>query len=74
MVRTVFAGFSARMEVRDKSKSEGVRSMLHRATESGQGLIEYGLAIVLVAVIAMAIMVMLGPAISDLYSNIVAAI
>lgn len=45
-----------------------------RDTQRGQGLIEYGLAIVLVAVIAMAILVMLGPAISELFSNIVTAI
>jgi pilus assembly protein Flp/PilA len=48
--------------------------MLHRNSESGQGLIEYSLAIVLIAVVAMAILVMLGPAISDLFSNIVAAV
>lgn len=48
--------------------------MFRRNSESGQGLIEYSLAIVLIAVVAMAILVMLGPAISDLFSNIVAAV
>jgi pilus assembly protein Flp/PilA len=43
-----------------------------RQAESGQGLVEYALIIILVGVVVMAIMIILGPAISNMYRNIVA--
>jgi pilus assembly protein Flp/PilA len=58
----------------NKEEGRKRKSMLHHNTENGQGLIEYSLAIVLIAVVAMAILVMLGPAIADLFSNIVTAV
>lgn len=42
-----------------------------RSGESGQGLIEYGLIIVLIAVIVMIMLLVLGPAIGNMYSNVI---
>lgn len=36
----------------------------------GQGLVEYALILVLVAVVVIAILVILGPAIRDVYDNV----
>jgi pilus assembly protein Flp/PilA len=38
--------------------------------EEGQGLVEYGLILVLVAIIVIAILALLGPTIGNLFSNI----
>jgi pilus assembly protein Flp/PilA len=40
----------------------------------GQGLVEYALILVLVAIVVMVILALLGPAIGNVFSNIVAAI
>jgi len=42
--------------------------------EQGQGLIEYALILVLVAVIVIAILILVGPAIGDVFSQIVTVI
>jgi pilus assembly protein Flp/PilA len=42
--------------------------------EKGQGLVEYALILVLVAIVVMIILALLGPAIGNVFSNIVAAI
>lgn len=42
------------------------------ALEKGQGLIEYGLILVLVAVAVVAILTILGPSIGNIFSNIIA--
>lgn len=42
--------------------------------EKGQGLTEYALILVLVAIVVMIILALLGPAIGNVFSNIVAAI
>ncbi len=39
--------------------------------EDGQGLVEYALILTLVAVVVIAILVVLGPAIYDVYENVV---
>lgn len=45
---------------------------LHTSSdEEGQGLVEYALILVLVAVVVIAILVVLGPAIYDVYENVV---
>lgn len=41
--------------------------------EEGQGLAEYGLILVLVAVVIVVVLALLGPAIGNLFSNVVAA-
>ncbi|MSQ15511.1 MAG: Flp family type IVb pilin [Dehalococcoidia bacterium] len=38
--------------------------------EEGQGLVEYGLIIFLVAIVVIAILVLLGPQIGKIFSNI----
>ncbi len=43
---------------------------LMQEKRSGQGLVEYGLIIFLVAVVVIAILVLLGPQIGSIFSNI----
>lgn len=45
--------------------------MLFLPREEGQGLVEYALILVLVAVVVIAILMLLGPAIGDIFSSIV---
>lgn len=45
--------------------------MLFHPKEKGQGLVEYALIIVLVALIVIIMLTMLGPAIRNAYSNII---
>jgi pilus assembly protein Flp/PilA len=45
--------------------------MLFAPKEKGQGLVEYALILVLVAVVVIAILALLGPAIANIFSNIV---
>jgi pilus assembly protein Flp/PilA len=45
--------------------------MLFSPKEKGQGLVEYALILVLVAVVVIAILALLGPAISNIFNNIV---
>ena len=48
--------------------------MLFAPKEKGQGLVEYALILVLVAVVVIVILSLLGPAIGDVFSNIVEGI
>lgn len=48
--------------------------MLFLPQEEGQGLVEYALILVLVAVAVIVILALLGPAIGQVFSNIVSAI
>ena len=45
--------------------------MLYMPREEGQGLVEYALILVLVAVVVMVILALLGPAIGNIFSNLV---
>jgi pilus assembly protein Flp/PilA len=45
--------------------------MLFDPKEKGQGLVEYALILVLVAIVVIVILVILGPAISNVFSNII---
>ena len=45
--------------------------MLYLSNESGQGLVEYALILVLVAIVVIVILAILGPAIGDVFSNII---
>ena len=49
----------------------GENTMLFAPKEKGQGLVEYALILVLVAVVVIAILALLGPAISSIFKNIV---
>jgi pilus assembly protein Flp/PilA len=48
--------------------------MLYLPREKGQGLVEYALILVLVAVVVIVILALLGPAIGNIFSNIVSAL
>jgi pilus assembly protein Flp/PilA len=48
--------------------------MIYIPREEGQGLVEYALILVLVAVVVIIILALLGPAIGNIFSNIVNAI
>jgi pilus assembly protein Flp/PilA len=48
--------------------------MLSFQSQNGQGLIEYALILVLVAMIVIPLLVILGPVVGNLFSNVVATI
>ena len=48
--------------------------MLYLPKPSGQGLVEYALILVLVAVVVIVILALLGPAIGNVFSAILASI
>lgn len=48
--------------------------MLFAPKEQGQGLVEYALILVLVAVVVIVILALLGPAIGNVFSQIMSAI
>ncbi len=45
--------------------------MLYMPREEGQGLVEYALIIVLVALVVIALIALFGPSVGNLFSNIV---
>lgn len=48
--------------------------MLSLPREKGQGLVEYALILVLVAIVVIAVLLILGPAVGDVFSEIVSSI
>jgi len=48
--------------------------MLFAPKEKGQGLVEYALILVLVAVVVIVILALLGPAVGNIFSNIMDAL
>jgi pilus assembly protein Flp/PilA len=52
-------------------KGKEVNEMLFLPREEGQGLVEYALILVLVAIVVIVILALLGPAIANIFSNIV---
>lgn len=48
--------------------------MLYAPKEKGQGLVEYALILVLVAIVVIVILALLGPAIGNVFSQILGAI
>jgi pilus assembly protein Flp/PilA len=51
-----------------------VIGMLFLPREKGQGLVEYALILVLVSIVVIAILLLLGPIIGNIFSNIINAI
>jgi pilus assembly protein Flp/PilA len=51
-----------------------VVQLLFEIQESGQGLVEYALILVLVAMVVIVVLVWLGPTIGNIFSNIVVSI
>ncbi|NDJ61189.1 MAG: pilus assembly protein [Chloroflexi bacterium] len=45
--------------------------MIYQPREEGQGLVEYALILVLVAIVVIVILALLGPAIGNIFSNII---
>jgi pilus assembly protein Flp/PilA len=56
------------------SLAKEVKKMLYAPKEKGQGLVEYALILVLVAVVVIVILALLGPAIGNVFSNIISNI
>lgn len=48
--------------------------MLFAPKEKGQGLVEYALILVLVAIVVIVVLALLGPAIGDIFSDIMNAL
>ncbi len=48
--------------------------MLSVSGEKGQGLVEYALILILVTIIVLAILLLLGPTVGNMYSNIVSGL
>jgi pilus assembly protein Flp/PilA len=48
--------------------------MLFHPNEDGQGLVEYALILMLVAIVVVVILAVLGPAVGNLYSNVISSI
>lgn len=48
--------------------------MLFLPREDGQGLVEYGMILVLIAVIVALVLLLLGPAVGNLFSSVVRGI
>jgi pilus assembly protein Flp/PilA len=48
-----------------------VRHVLFLPKERGQGLVEYALILVFVAIVVIAILLLLGPVVGNVFSNIV---
>ncbi len=49
-----------------------LQNLTIRLREKGQGLVEYALILVLVAIVVIVILALLGPAIGNIFSNIIA--
>jgi pilus assembly protein Flp/PilA len=55
----------------EKPTKKGGEKMLFFPKDKGQGLVEYALILVLVAVVVIVILALLGPAIGNVFSNII---
>jgi len=54
----------------EKSSRKEKNPMLFAPKEKGQGLVEYALILVLVAVVVIAVLTLLGPIVSNVFSKI----
>ena len=48
--------------------------MLFLPREEGQGLLEYGLVIILAAIVVVAVLLILGPTVGNMFSTVVNAV
>jgi pilus assembly protein Flp/PilA len=69
----IFLKIGYKMELQFMNRRE-VKTMLFAPKEKAQGLVEYALILVLVAVVVIVILALLGPAIGNIFSNIMRAI
>ena len=54
----------------DNQSKKGENVMLFAKKEKGQGLVEYALILVLVAIVVIAVLMLLGPIIGNVFSSI----
>jgi pilus assembly protein Flp/PilA len=50
---------------------KGGGKMIFLAREEGQGLVEYGMIIILVAIVVVLVLALLGPTVGNLFSTVV---
>ena len=48
--------------------------MFYRPQEEGQGLVEYALVLILVAMVVLLVLTLLGPSIGNIFSNVIVLI
>jgi pilus assembly protein Flp/PilA len=56
--------------MRQKNSGKEVNAVLFAPQEKGQGLVEYALILVLVAIVVIAVLMLLGPIIGNVFSTI----
>jgi pilus assembly protein Flp/PilA len=56
--------------IADRHSKERRKAMLFAPKEKGQGLVEYALILVLVAIVVIAVLMLLGPIIGNVFSTI----
>jgi pilus assembly protein Flp/PilA len=64
------AAITSEKEVSISKSKKGVKAMLFAPKEKGQGLVEYALILVLVAIVVIAVLMLLGPIIGNVFSTI----
>jgi pilus assembly protein Flp/PilA len=62
---------SFRITLNGNTYGKEVSEMVFRPKQAGQGLVEYALILVLIAVVVIVILALLGPAIGNVFSNII---
>jgi pilus assembly protein Flp/PilA len=63
-----------RFQIFIQIQGKEVIQMLFLPREEGQGLVEYALILVLIAIVVIAILLLVGPAVGNVFSTIVNAI
>jgi pilus assembly protein Flp/PilA len=66
----MYYGYMVRLMRQNQNSGKEVKAVLFALKEKGQGLVEYALIIVLVAIIVIAILFLLGPSIANLFSTV----
>jgi pilus assembly protein Flp/PilA len=69
-LQVIFQGFLAIMVLLLHFKRKEVNPMLFSPKEKGQGLVEYALILVLVAIVVIAALMILGPVIGNVFSKV----
>jgi pilus assembly protein Flp/PilA len=67
----VYTVGAARFPLSSQGNAERRFDVLFLAAEEGQGLMEYGLILVLIAIVVFVVLALLGPEIGDLFSTAV---
>ena len=57
-----------------RKEVSGLGSLLNRRGQSGQGMVEYALILVLVSIVVIVILLTMGNQIANVFSNVVAAL